>query len=87
MTEPCEHAGVVRRLHTALLLVDDLDLDELRERYGGLDSVEHDEIQTLIALAVELRVIERVLGDMHRGRRPARALPKRGVAPGRTGGL
>jgi hypothetical protein len=72
-TEPCEHAGLIRRLHTSLMLVNDLDLDELEQRYGGIGSVEHDGVQNLIALARELRMIERALGDMHRGRRPGRA--------------
>lgn len=78
MTSACEHAGVIRRLHTSLMLADDLDLEALRERYGGLDSGEHDGVQTLIELALEMRVIDRVLGGMHRGRRPGRAVPQRG---------
>lgn len=57
----CEHAGALRRLRTSVLLCSDLDLDELAARYGGLDSTEHDGVQTLIALARELRTIERGL--------------------------
>lgn len=73
----CDHAGVIRRLHTSLMLVDDLDLDALRDRYGGLGSRAHDDVQTLIALAAELRVIERVLKSMHPGSRPARRARRR----------
>jgi hypothetical protein len=54
------------------MLVDDLNLDALRDEYGGLDSKIHGDVQTLIALAAELRIIEKALGSMHRGARPAR---------------
>jgi hypothetical protein len=57
-----EHqAGVLLRLRQSVRLVDDLDLIALSEEYGGPDSVEHDGVQTLIALARELRLIERAL--------------------------
>lgn len=75
--EPCEHAGIIRRLHTSLLLVNDLDLLALQEQYGGIDSTEHEGVQTVIALALELRAVERALGDMHRGRRPGRTRRER----------
>lgn len=57
----CQHTGALRRLRQSVLLTDDINLDNLAARYGGIDSGEHDEVQTLIALARELRTIERVL--------------------------
>lgn len=59
--QTCAHTGALRRLTTSVRLCSDLDLDELAARYGGLDSAEHDGVQTLIALARELRTIERGL--------------------------
>lgn len=70
MTPACDHTGALRRLCTSVRLTNDLDLDVLSERYGGLDSREHDGVQTLIALARELRTIER--GLRHTERTPAR---------------
>lgn len=57
----CPHTGAIRRLTTSVRLCSDIDLDELAARYGGLDSTEHDGVQTLIALAREMRTIERGL--------------------------
>lgn len=57
----CSHTGVIVRLRQSVRLTNDIDLDNLCVRYGGLDSVTHDEVQTLIALARELRIIERAL--------------------------
>lgn len=51
-------AGALIRLRTNVQLVDDIDLARLEARYDG---PEHEEVQTLIALARELRLIERAL--------------------------
>jgi len=53
--------GVLLRLKQSVRLIDDLDLDALSAQYGGLDSAEHDGVQTLIALARELRTTEKTL--------------------------
>lgn len=69
-TEPvCEHTGILRRLHTSLLLTNDLDLDELAAGYAG---DEHDGVQTLIALARELRLTERALNTLYQRKRAPR---------------
>jgi hypothetical protein len=77
-TGVCEHSGIIRRLHTSLLLVNDLDLDALEASYGGPASIEHDGVQNLIALARDLRAVERALETMYDGR-------KRHIRPRRGG--
>lgn len=69
MSEPFErlidraerHDAALRRLRTSTSLIGDIDLDNLSIRYGGLGSTEHDEVQTLIAYAQEIRHIAREL--------------------------
>jgi hypothetical protein len=50
--------GVLVRFRTSVELIDDVDLDAVAARYAG---GEHDDVQTLVALAREARMIEKAL--------------------------
>lgn len=50
-------AAALWRTRQAVSLIGDVDLAGIEARYGGLDSTEHDDVQTLVAFARELRQI------------------------------